>query len=220
MFILDRSHVNFRRSTCDRRFQKSLEEKKQGRHPCLSRTAFTLVELLVVIAIIGVLVALLLPAVQAAREAARRSQCLNNGKQLALGHLNYESAKKTLPVGLNEFGWGSWLVGVLPYLEQSSLRANYKNYAGPYGSGPVYYDSPNLENVSSKRLPLATCPTDKVSENWPFGNPGMTKHNYAVNYGPTALENNLFQVSTGGWNHVAKLNGVIYYGAPYQSRKG
>src|SRR3990172_11833295 len=91
------------------------------------RRAFTLVELLVVIAIIGILVALLLPAIQAAREAARRNQCQNNLRQLALGVHNYESSYKRLPPSVeinfntvdpnaNNVAWGvhSW---ILPFLE-------------------------------------------------------------------------------------------------------
>ncbi len=89
---------------------------------------FTLVELLVVIAIIGVLVALLLPAIQAAREAARRSQCSNNMKQIGLAVLNYESAVGRLPAGSTtetaSIGgpyYTTWTVEILPYLEQAPL---------------------------------------------------------------------------------------------------
>jgi prepilin-type N-terminal cleavage/methylation domain-containing protein/prepilin-type processing-associated H-X9-DG protein len=99
------------------------------------KSGFTLIELLVVIAIIGILIALLLPAVQAAREAARRLQCNNNLKQLSLAALNHESAFEFMPSG----GWGMFWVGdpdrgfgvdqpggwtydVLPFLEQKSLR--------------------------------------------------------------------------------------------------
>ncbi len=86
---------------------------------------FTLVELLVVIAIIGVLVALLLPAVQAAREAARRSQCQNNIRQLALGCMNHEAALARLPVGFDTIPSGdvkhTWAAYALPYLEQANV---------------------------------------------------------------------------------------------------
>jgi prepilin-type N-terminal cleavage/methylation domain-containing protein len=106
-----------------------------ARGACLVR-GFTLVELLVVIAIIGVLVAMLLPAVQQAREAARRSQCVNNLKQMGLGFLNHESSHGFLPGS----GWSPWVVGdadmgtgakqpggwmyqILPYIEQQALWA-------------------------------------------------------------------------------------------------
>lgn len=91
----------------------------------LWRPAFTLVELLVVIAIIGILMALLLPAVQAAREAARRTQCLNNLKQIGLAMLNYESTMGRFPYGgrtppANNYSH-SWWIRILPYVEQGNL---------------------------------------------------------------------------------------------------
>src|SRR5687767_78929 len=88
------------------------------------RSAFTLVELLVVIAIIGVLVALLLPAVQAAREAARRSSCANNLHQIALGIHNFESAHGTLPTS-NQNPVHNWGAQILPYMEQKPLADIY-----------------------------------------------------------------------------------------------
>ena len=105
------------------------------------RIAFTLVELLVVIAIIATLIGLLLPAVQSAREAARRSQCGNHLRQLSLGILTYHDARKKFPLVFwasnnyrgspqnGTYGWGiSWTARVLPFIEQSTLhdQVNFK----------------------------------------------------------------------------------------------
>src|SRR5438874_4555111 len=96
-----------------------------SRRSVMRRRGFTLVELLVVIAIIGLLVALLLPAVQAAREAARRTQCSNNLKQIGLAALQFEEVYKRLPPGAvwssSGTAKGSMYVYLLPYLEQSNL---------------------------------------------------------------------------------------------------
>src|SRR5687767_3451124 len=87
---------------------------------CRQRRGFTLVELLVVIAIIGILIALLLPAVQAARESARRAQCTNNLKQIGLGVHNHEDAKGKLPAAFSAATGLSWHVNILPYIEQGA----------------------------------------------------------------------------------------------------
>src|SRR3954452_8651314 len=93
------------------------------------RRGFTLIELLVVIAIIAVLIALLLPAVQSAREAARRSQCVNNLKQIGLACMNYESTMSVLPPGIKGSIWGTWMVFVVPFTEQQALY-NAWNFMG------------------------------------------------------------------------------------------
>lgn len=132
---------------------------------------FTLVELLVVIAIIGVLVALLLPAVQAAREAARRSSCLNNTKNLALACLNYESSKGELPYGRKYDLWDSytWTQLIMPYIEQQAVYNNYwsirdTKYVAPV-DGVVGPNGPggNDERVRQARhstIPMFYCPSD------------------------------------------------------------
>ncbi len=104
--------------------------------PHRGREAFTLVELLVVIAIIGILVALLLPAVQAAREAARRTQCINNLKQVGLGIHMFELTKKCLPASREPCETNTWAVSLLPYMEESAAYSRWNLKAGYYQQRP------------------------------------------------------------------------------------
>lgn len=148
-----------------------------------SRIGFTLVELLVVIAIIGVLVALLLPAIQSARESARRMSCVNNLKNIGLGCLNYESSRGTLPPGsLNskvqqQSGLG-WPVLILPYLEQSTISqeaidvyTNTKDDA--YGVA--------MDELNKLLPPLYLCPSDPelAQQIEKFGNKDRKAMSYA-----------------------------------------
>ena len=144
------------------------------------RLGFTLVELLVVIAIIGVMVGLLLPAVQAAREAARRSSCSNNLKQIGLGLHNYESAYNKLPIngqngavsyadpGPANARSVSWMVGILTFCEQPALYEaidfNFESTNDPR-NGASFNSAPNPSNAFVARSPVATyrCPSDGLS---------------------------------------------------------
>lgn len=136
------------------------------------RLAFTLVELLVVIAIIGILVALLLPAVQAAREAARRAQCLNNLKQIGLAALNYESTEGELPPG-RMFSDGS--LGLVP--DEDRL----KNYSGffailPYVEDSTLYDSVDIEGSGADNLIFRAEGDQFLNPSWVAGHPNQELH--------------------------------------------
>ena len=146
---------------------------------------FTLVELLVVIAIIGILVALLLPAIQAAREAARRTQCYNNMKQFALAAQNYHDVYKKFPrftypkTGLSHWQGFSAHVMFLPYIEQQGI------YDQVYWHGEWY--NANNNHMKQSRIEGFLCPSDIQPIGFPTtaewsGGPGC---NYAVSIGPT-----------------------------------
>lgn len=125
------------------------------------RPAFTLVELLVVIAVIGVLVALLLPAVQAAREAARRMSCSNNLRQLAVAMHNFESAHGIFPaqimIGRDQYRWGAQ-ARILPYLEQNGLASGF-DFDQDYHQ--VFLDGRLLK---SQRVATLMCPSEQRDE--------------------------------------------------------
>jgi prepilin-type N-terminal cleavage/methylation domain-containing protein/prepilin-type processing-associated H-X9-DG protein len=144
------------------------------------RRGFTLIELLVVIAIIAVLIGLLLPAVQKVREAASRSTCQNQLKQIALAAHNYHSAKKAFPQGVAHPGpngrYTSLFVEMLPYLEQENLynRWNASNPSANFG-GP--------DTVAATPIPLLVCPTMGIDTTGKFGSITIGLTTYGGNAG-------------------------------------
>ncbi len=182
-----------------------------------NRNGFTLVELLVVIAIIGILIGMLLPAVQQVREAARRTQCSNNLKQLALACHNYESAHGQFPPGLNlpigpgvfedsdvhkktgeepiNDSWGSWMVWCLPFMEQNNiydaldLKQNHD------------YNCIGNDSIGAKVIPSLICPSDYVPRE-------------VVTYRDLAFGINSYFGNAGiqAWYHRnATFDGVFFY---------
>jgi prepilin-type N-terminal cleavage/methylation domain-containing protein/prepilin-type processing-associated H-X9-DG protein len=152
----------------------------------MSRIAFTLIELLVVIAIIGVLIGLLLPAIQKVREAAARIKCANNLKQMGLAMHNCESANRVLPpsgyfpVGGPNLTWSA-SARLLPFIEQDNLYRQI-DFNTPYSAQP---------NVSCMRISVLVCPSE-VNDQGKVNASGVVIHwplNYAVNAGTWLLWN-------------------------------
>jgi prepilin-type N-terminal cleavage/methylation domain-containing protein/prepilin-type processing-associated H-X9-DG protein len=185
------------------------------------RLGFTLIELLVVIAIIAVLIALLLPAVQSAREAARRAQCTNNLKQIGLAMHNYHDQQGTLPPGLKGCCWGTWLVFVLPFMEQQPLYNAWNSFGndryenlGVQPGGILRYDSKTNITVCSTRVPSYNCPSDPNTNTFTFDSQTIngntytcTANNYVVNFGNTITNQTPFYA----WNGT----NLPFLGAPF-----
>jgi prepilin-type N-terminal cleavage/methylation domain-containing protein/prepilin-type processing-associated H-X9-DG protein len=182
----------------------------------VGRTGFTLIELLVVIAIIGILVALLLPAIQAAREAARRSQCKNNLKQLALGCLNHHDVQKHFPTGGWGWAWvgdpdrgygkdqpGGWMYNILPFIEEGNLHD-----AGKDGQPDVV--TPDrlraAQELIATPVKMINCPSRRQAIAYPYTGGGFINSltpticgrlDYAGNSGTVWVESGAFPQSLG-----------------------
>lgn len=184
-----------------------------------SRSGFTLIELLVVVAIIGVLVSLLLPAVQAARESARRTSCRNNLRQLAIAALNFESAQKVLPTGgelddsttptnpstgqaepFPTFSLVSFFTAILPYAEETTVSAQYD-------PTHAYNDAtaPQNQTVAKTIIPWFLCPSSSIDQPDPDGY-GTT------DYFPTIGTD--IDPATGVRNSLTIVNGATGSTAP------
>jgi prepilin-type N-terminal cleavage/methylation domain-containing protein len=178
--------------------------------PALRRNAVTLIELLVVMAVIGILVALLLPAVQLAREAARKSSCKNNLRQLSLACHHYHELLAILPCSTLEPEWisasGQWGWGamVLPYVEQDALHSQCDFHAWPAESGNLY--------LVQTPLPLFRCPSETSSrqqicavwDGYAWSQANLPNDNYGLNeqFDKFANEN------TANWKFAQVTDGL------------
>jgi prepilin-type N-terminal cleavage/methylation domain-containing protein/prepilin-type processing-associated H-X9-DG protein len=189
---------------------------------------FTLVELLVVIAIIGMLVGLLLPAVQQAREASRRTQCQNNLRQIGVGILEYEELSDAFPIGcigctfvpatndqpFNPQKFLSWNIQILPFIEHSALRSRFD-------LSKASYQSPNKEQGATV-IPMMLCPStvDDISHNVVGLWKGMAFTDYGGIYGVEGESRNKPDEDSSNPHNLNEDSlGVMLYEQPVLARE-
>lgn len=201
---------------------------------------FTVIELLVVIGILGILFAMLMPALQVSRESARRTQCANNLRGLSNAMLQFDSSDGALPEGFSWAGWtnwgdlyGTWAMQVMPFLGYPELRDNYRNYANRDGLGlaATWYSAPNIAGTTGFVISELTCPSDrpiKYANDFYSLHTRTSRHNYLVNYGNTAtgFADLTLRPTSLGWGHHARggfsydpfptFSGVTFGKAPFQ----
>jgi type II secretory pathway pseudopilin PulG len=163
----------------------------------------------VVIAIIGVLIALLLPAVQAAREAARRMQCTNNQKQIVLAMHNYHDTWQSFPMGARGTYYDTWAIRVCPFIEKTQLYDAYDWNETFFFSG-----SPNLTLLGDVVIPTYTCPSDGNGNksSWSTGelNKEFKEHNYVICMGREGVFDTYTERPAPYDPRNALIDGVVY----------
>lgn len=167
----------------------------------MRRSGFTLVELLVVIAIIGILIALLLPAVQAAREAARRMQCVNNLKQWGLAMHMYHDSRNALPEGARNNPRQAWPMYLWDFIEQGDL-AGRNDLSQPFYNPPGTIHN-SLEGLTAQPIPMYNCPSDTGTDLLDTSYTYCRRRGcYAVNWGNSKYGQNPEPAAIAPFSHI------------------